>query len=179
MRATWRTVMEKMLPARNSFRISGPRHAWIVATAALLMLFASGTAWAQQILVSGTVTSASGGPLPGVTVRVLGTENRSITDANGKYSINAPTPDAVLTFALVGQRPVQAAIAGRTTLDVAMQRVAYLEEVVVTAYTEQRRADITGAVGSVNIESADRTSTASVLQKLDANVPGIPVHASG
>jgi TonB-linked SusC/RagA family outer membrane protein len=171
--------MEKMLPARNSFRISGSRRVWTVATTVLLMLFVSGMAWAQQILVSGTVTSAAGGPLPGVTVRVLGTEARSITDANGKYSITAPSPDAVLTYALVGQRPVQAAVAGRTTIDVAMQRVAYLEEVVVTAYTEQRRADITGAVGSVNLESADRTSTASVLQKLDANVPGVTVDASG
>ena len=56
--------------------------------------------------------------------------------------------------------------------------VTYLEEVVVTAYTEQRRADITGAVASINVESAARQTGASVLQKLDA-VPGITVATSG
>jgi TonB-linked SusC/RagA family outer membrane protein len=59
-----------------------------------------------------------------------------------------------------------------------MEGVTYLEEVVVTAYTEQRRADITGAVASINVESAARQTGASVLQKLDA-VPGITVVASG
>ena len=56
-----------------------------------------------------------------------------------------------------------------------MEPIAYLEEVVVTAYTEQRRADITGAVASVNVESAARQTTASVLQRLDATVPGVTV----
>jgi len=51
--------------------------------------------------------------------------------------------------------------------------------VVVTAYTEQRRADITGAVSSVNVESAQRQTGASVLQRLDATVPGVTVAASG
>src|SRR5690349_2096764 len=59
-----------------------------------------------------------------------------------------------------------------------MEGVTYLEEVVVTAYTEQRRADITGAVASINTESAARQTSASVLQKLDV-VPGITVAASG
>src|SRR5439155_12800593 len=45
--------------------------------------------------------------------------------------------------------------------------------------TEQRRGDITGAVSSVNVESAQKQSGASVLQKLDAAVPGVTVAASG
>ena len=81
-------------------------------------------------------------------------------------------------FTLVGQKPASEAINGRTLIDVTMEAVAYLEEVVVTAYTEQRRADITGAVASINIESASRQTGASVLQKLDV-VPGITVAATG
>src|SRR5205085_12596422 len=64
-------------------------------------------------------------------------------------------------------------------VDVTMAQVPYLEEVVVTAYTEQRRADITGAVSSVNIESAQKQTGASVLQRLDAAVPGVTVATSG
>ena len=53
-----------------------------------------------------------------------------------------------------------------------MERVAYLEAVVTTGYTEQRRGDITGAVGSVPVETINRETGASVLQKLAAATPG-------
>lgn len=170
--------MERVLAVGHSVSSSGPR--WLRA-AGMTVVFAltlSGTALAQQIPVSGTVTSTSGDPLPGVTVRVQGTDTRAVTGSNGKYTINAPT-GGVLVFAIVGQRPVQTTIAGRSTIDVTMARIPYLDEVVVTAYTEQRRADITGAVASVDVESAARQTGASVLQRLDAAVPGITVNTSG
>jgi TonB-linked SusC/RagA family outer membrane protein len=142
----------------------------------LAMLFA-GSALAQQIAVTGTVSGAGGNPLSGVTVRISGSETRVLTNSTGRYSITAPANGA-LTFTLIGQKPQREDIGGRTRIDVKMEGVTYLEEVVVTAYTEQRRADITGAVASINTESAARQTTASVLQKLDA-VPGITVAASG
>jgi TonB-linked SusC/RagA family outer membrane protein len=169
--------MEKILLGRHSFLNSRPR--WLRALGiSLLCALVSGTALGQQMTVSGTVTSTGGAPLPGVTVRVQGTDARTLTDGTGRYRINAPS-DAVLTFNVLGQRPVQASIGGRAIVDITMAQVPYLEEVVVTAYTEQRRADITGAVSSVNIESASRQTGASVLQRLDATVPGITVAASG
>ncbi len=145
----------------------------------LFMFVLSSTAFAQNpITVAGTVTSTGGAPLPGVTVRVQGSDARAVTDVSGKYRLTAPA-DAVLTFSLVGQRPVQTTIAGRSTVDVTMAKIAYLEQVVVTAYTEQRRGDITGAVSSVDIESAQKQTGASVLQRLDAAVPGVTVAAGG
>jgi TonB-dependent SusC/RagA subfamily outer membrane receptor len=153
----------------------------VICAAALsfaLALVLSGTAFAQNVAVTGTVTSTGGTPLPGVTVRVQGTDARTITDASGRYRITAPS-DAVLTFSLVGQRPVQTTVAGRPTVDVTMAQVPYLEEVVVTAYTEQRRGDITGAVSSVNVESATKQTQASVLKAMDATVPGVTVTTSG
>jgi TonB-dependent starch-binding outer membrane protein SusC len=147
------------------------------AMSLLLAMLLSATAWAQTVAVSGTVTTAGGGPLQGVTVRVQGTEIRSLTNQNGKYTISAPA-NGTLVFTRVGQKPGQTAINGRTTVDVTMEAVAYLEEVVVTAYTEQRRADITGAVSSINTETAARQTSASVLQKLDV-VPGVTVAAAG
>src|SRR3954468_15728507 len=143
------------------------------------MFVLSSTAFAQNpITVAGTVTSTGGAPLPGVTVRVQGSDARAVTDVSGKYRLTAPA-DAVLTFSLVGQRPVQTTIAGRSTVDVTMAKIAYLEQAVVTAYTEQRRGDITGAVSSVDIESAQKQTGASVLQRLDAAVPGVTVAAGG
>ena len=155
-----------------------PRRLGAVVMSLLFVFALSATAFGQQAPVSGTVTSTGGAPLQGVTVRVQGTDTRAVTNAAGKYFLNAPA-DAVLTFSFVGQRPVQVTVAGRSVVDITMAQIPYLEEVVVTAYTSQRRADITGAVSSVNVESAQRQTGASVLQRLDAAVPGVTVAASG
>ena len=148
-----------------------------VGMALLFVLTVSGMALSQQT-ITGTVKSTGGAPLQGVTVRVQGSDSRAVTDAAGQYRLNAPS-DAVLIFSFVGQRPVQTTVAGRPVVDVTMAQIPYLEEVVVTAYTEQRRGDITGAVSSVNIASAQKQTGASVLQRLDAAVPGVTVAASG
>ncbi len=168
--------MERVLSRRQSLN-SRPRFLRAVGMSFLLPLVLSGTALGQQTVITGTVTSTAGDPLPGVTVRVQGTVTRAVTGETGRYSITAPT-DGVLTFSYIGQRPVQTTIAGRTTIDVTMAQVSYLEEVVVTGYTEQRRGDITGGVSSIDIKSVARQTGASVLQRLDA-VPGITVAASG
>lgn len=160
--------MEKVLLGRF-------RAAWL---SLLFALTFSGTAFGQQIPVTGTVTSAAGAPLAGVTVRVQGTDARAVTDASGQYRVNAPS-DAVLIFSRVGQKPVQTTVAGRSNVDVTMAQISYLEEVVVTGYQEQRRGDITGAVANVDVASAQRQTGASVLQRLDASTPGVTVVASG
>src|SRR5881275_229097 len=180
MHATGRNTMEKKLFGSHSFwnRLRG---VCAYGLGLLFMFVLSGSAFAQNanpITVSGTVSSTGGAPLPGVTVRVQGSDARAITDASGKYRLTAPA-DAVLTFSLVGQRPVQTTVAGRSVIDVTMAKIAYLEQVVVTAYTEQRRGDITGAVSSVDVESAQKQVGASVLQRLDAAAPGVTVAAGG
>jgi TonB-linked SusC/RagA family outer membrane protein len=153
-----------------------------VGLSVLLALVQSTTVLGQapQIAVSGTVTATSGFPLRGVTIRVQGTDVIAFTNAAGKYSIPAAPSDGVMNFTLIGQKPVRVEIRGRTTVDVSMERLAFLEEVVITAYSEQqKRGEITGAVASVNVESVGRQSGASVLQRLDANVTGVTVDASG
>jgi TonB-linked SusC/RagA family outer membrane protein len=170
--------MERVLVGKHSLLNSSPR--WLRA-AAMGLLFAvafAGTAFGQEVPLSGTVTNAAGAPIAGVTVRVQGTDIRTFTDANGVYHVTAPA-DATLTFAHVGSKPFAALVAGRRTVDVTMTNVTYLEEVVVTAYTEQRRADITGAVSSANVDEIRKQTQASVLKALDVAVPGVTVQTSG
>ena len=179
MRAIGRTAMEKMQLVRHSFR--GSRWQWLQA-AGMGLLFAlllGRPAQGQQISVTGTVTNAAGTPLRGVAVHVQGTTTRVTTDASGKYSIGSAPANGILSFTMLGQRGVQQTIAGRSTIDVTMAPIAFLEEMVVTAYGEQRRADITGAVASAKVETVERQTGASVLQRLDVSVPGVTVDASG
>ncbi len=158
-------------------RLPFVRDAGTILVLALVCL--CGTALGQQIPVSGTVTSIEGQRLQGVGVRVPGTEMRTVTDANGRFTLTVPA-NAVLTFSMVGYRAVSVNVAGRNTVDVLMQpAIAFLEEVVVTGYTEQRRGDITGAVASVNIESVGKQTTSSVIKGLDGRVAGVTVETSG
>ena len=168
--------MEKMLSGRGAFRNGASR--LVAAMSVLFALLFSGTALSQEIAISGTVSAPTGAPLREVLVRVQGTDTRTLTDAGGRYALRAPG-DAVLNFSLLGRRATQEQVAGRTTINVVMEQVPYLEEVVVTSYVEQRRADITGAVASVDLEAANRQTSASVLQRLDATAPGVTVVASG
>ena len=170
--------MKRMLQSTRSFLNGRTRRISAVWLSVLFTLAFSATAYGQDSPVSGTVTTAAGTPLPGVTVRVDGTETRAVTDASGGYRLTAPA-NATLTFAHVGQKPVTAAVNGRRTVDVQMTAISYLEQVVVTAYTEQRRADITGAVASVDVEAAKKQSSASVLKAMDATVPGVTLQTSG
>src|SRR5438876_5397969 len=145
----------------------------------LFTVTVSGTALAQETPVSGTVTSLTGERLAGVTVQVRGATTTTTTDANGKYSIRAPS-DGVLLFALIGYKGAARTIASRPQIDIVLDpAVAVLEPVIVTGYTAQRRADITGSVSSVNVEGAQQQTSTSVLQRLDGRVPGVTVEAGG
>src|SRR4051812_42619390 len=83
----------------------------------VLVTVSSAAALAQQIRVSGTVSSSSGSPLPDVNVQVVGAPARATTGANGRYTLMA-SADASLSFTHVGRRPVTVTIAGRPTIDV-------------------------------------------------------------
>jgi len=135
---------------------------------------------AQGTQISGTVTSATTGEkLWGVTVRVKGTQTQTVTDQQGRYALVAPS-DAVLTFAMIGFRGKEQPAGGQGSVDIALEQApTMLQEVVVTGYESQRRSDITGAVSSVNLESANKQTSTSVLQRLDGRVPGLTINASG
>ncbi len=123
------------------------------------------------VTVSGTALA--------LTVQVRGATTTTTTDANGKYSITAPS-DGVLLFALIGYKGAARTIASRPQIDIVLDpAVAVLEPVIVTGYTAQRRADITGSVSSVNVEGAQQQTSTSVLQRLDGRVPGVTVEAGG
>ncbi|MGF1671144.1 MAG: SusC/RagA family TonB-linked outer membrane protein [Balneolaceae bacterium] len=145
----------------------------------LLITVLSVSSFAQQIEVTGTVTTTAGEPLPGVTIILQGTTTGTTTDFDGNYRIMAPA-DGVLIFSFIGFRRVEENIDGRSRIDVSMMTtIADLQEMIVTGYTAQRRADITGAVSTVNVESVSRQSTVSALQRLDGRVAGVTVESSG
>ncbi|WP_255486589.1 SusC/RagA family TonB-linked outer membrane protein [Mucilaginibacter sp. SP1R1] len=107
--------------------------------------------------VTGKVTDDSDLPLPGVTVTLKGTSLGTLTDINGKYSINIPDAEktkAVLVFSFIGFTSQEVPAGSRNVINVQLQAAPNsLNEVVVIGYGQQRKADVTSAVTTV--KSAD------------------------
>jgi TonB-linked SusC/RagA family outer membrane protein len=129
---------------------------------------------AQSIQVSGVVTDATDGqPLPGVSVVVKGTAVSSSTDANGRYSINV-AGDATLVFSFIGMKAQEEAVAGRATINVAMEVEAQkLEDVVVVAYGTTTKERFTGSVAMVKSEKILQRQTSNVTHALTGQVAGV------
>ena len=133
----------------------------------LLLAFVVQISFAQEKTISGTVSDASGMPLPGVNILVKGTTNGTQTDFDGNYTINANVGD-VLTFTYVGLKTVEQTIGSSNTINVTMQEdAALLDEVVVTALGIKREKKSLGysqqSVGGEELVKAKETDIADAL----------------
>jgi len=137
-------------------------------------------AYAQETTVTGKVTSSEEGALPGVNIILQGTGQGTVSDIDGNYTIVVPGPEAVLVFSSIGYTTEAVTVGNQSVIDLVMVAdVTSLKEIVVTGYTSQRKADITGAVSVVDTEAMDRMTAASFVQKLDGRAAGVTVNASG
>jgi TonB-linked SusC/RagA family outer membrane protein len=125
--------------------------------------------------VQGIVSDAKG-PLPGVSVKVKGSDVGTVTDVNGKYSLNAPDGNGTLVFSFVGYTTQEVAIANKSRLDVTLvENQKALSEVVVVGYGTQKRVDLTGSVGSVSAKQLQDRPAINVEQELAGKIAGVNV----
>ncbi len=131
--------------------------------------------------VTGAVISADDNlPLPGVNVFVKGTATGAATDLDGRYALDAPSPNDTLVFSFVGYLTQEIPIQGRTTIDVQLEEdQVQLDEVVVVGYGEQKRSDITGSVASISPERLEEVPAVNVTQSLQGAIPGLQVTLNG
>jgi len=146
---------------------------------ATLMLFALFSIGAQSAFAQSTVTgtiSDEEGPLSGASVVVKGTTNGVSADFDGNYSITVQDDATILVFSYVGYATQEITIDGRTSIDIAMVADAQaLSEVVVVGYGTQRKADLTGSVGSVGSELIESKPITSPDQVLAGTVAGVNI----
>lgn len=131
-----------------------------------------------QTKVSGTVTDESGQALVGVNVVIKGTSQGTITNVDGKYSINA-SADAQLVFNYVGFEENVQRVGNRSVINVTMKENAKsLEEVVVVGYGQIRKKDLTGSVASFGAEKLKDRPYGNALQSLSGQVSGVQITQS-
>lgn len=158
-------------------KLSTLKHNCFSAALVLFAVLWSSSVFAQTITISGTVTAAdSGEPLIGANILVQNTAIGTTTEIDGTYSLEIPNPNAVLEVTYVGYQLQIVNVAGRTTIDIAMEPDAgLLEEVVVIGYGTQRKGDLTGSVATVEGSELSKIPTASLQQALQGKVPGVQV----
>ena len=137
-------------------------------------------AQAQNRTVSGKVSDTGGSPLPGVSVTVKGTTQGSITDSDGKFSIQSAKSNAVLVFSYIGYKAIEVNVGGKTTLDVSLEEdAAALGEVIVVGYGSQKKSQTTGAISQVSAKQIQEMPITSLGQAMQGRVAGVDVSQSG
>jgi TonB-linked SusC/RagA family outer membrane protein len=149
-----------------------------------VMLFLSGAfvpgagqAFGQQrSRVTGTVFSASdNAPIIGATVVLKGTTTGTVTNIDGKFTLDAAAGD-VLVFSFVGYKSQEISVGSRTLFDVVLEEdVTDIDEVVVIGYGVQKKKLNTGSTISVKGEEITRQSTVSPLTALQGQTPGVTI----
>lgn len=130
---------------------------------------------AAEIEIKGTVRDTAGTLLPGVSVTIKDQKGGAITDQNGNYRIRA-NENAVLVFSYIGFVQQEVSVRNRATINVRMQSsMSSMEEVVVVGYGSVKKADLTGSVGSVNLNDAKKAPVRSFDEFLAGRVAGLQV----
>lgn len=161
--------MRKLLPRVNCMQ---PIRLFLVA----LFLVMGQVAHAQnQVQVQGTILDSTGEPLPGVNVVIKGTTSGTVSDLDGKYSLDTPS-DAVLIFSFVGFMSQEIPVNNQTEINVTLaDDTSDLDEFIVVGYGLQRKSDLTGSISSLKSEEINRLPVSDVSQSLQGRVSGVQV----
>ncbi len=141
-------------------------------------LFATAASFAQTVKVSGKVTQKSDGePVIGATVQVPGSNAAVVTDIDGNFQLDVPE-GSKLHITYIGMKPVETA--ARPVMSIVMEDESNLmDEVVVTGYTAQKKADLTGAISVVSVNEIAKQNENNPIKALQGRVPGMNITADG
>ncbi len=130
--------------------------------------------------VSGNVISADDQTsLPGVNIMIKGTTSGTVTDLNGRYSINAGS-DATLVFSYVGFESQEIQVGGQTIINIVLQPdIVSIAEVVTIGYGTVKKDDLTGSVAVVTAEDLNRSPASDFGKALQGKTTGVLVTQSG
>lgn len=132
-----------------------------------------------QTTIKGKVTDNTGAAVAGVSVTVKGTTKGTVTDAGGNYTISA-AGNAVLVFTTLNFETKEESVAGRTTINLALQATAgSMEGVIVVGYGTQKKKDVTGSVVSVNETTLREVPVSNLQGALQGRAAGLEVQRVG
>lgn len=144
-----------------------------------ILLMGASTAWAQR-KVSGTVTdAATGEALIGANILVVGTTEGTVTDFDGKYTLEVPAGSVRLQFSYTGYTSLEMGLGESNVLDVQLSAGELLEEVIVVGYGTTKKADLTGAVAAISSRDFIKGNIATPEQLVNGKVAGVQITTNG
>ena len=133
----------------------------------------------QSKKITGTVVDATGMPVIGANVMVKGTTNGTITDMDGKFSLEVDN-NATLVISYIGFANQEIKVGNQTSLSIAMKEdVEALDELVVVGFGTQKKVNLTGSVGTVESEVLESRPVQNAVQALQGTVPGLQITTTG
>ncbi len=141
------------------------------------MLMLTCTLVYAQTEITGTVVDETGETVIGATVVEKGTTNGTVTDFDGVFTLKV-NPGATLVFSYVGYLNVEMPAANGMVVTMKEDALA-LNEIVVTGYTTQRKADLTGAVSVVSVTDLVKQNENNPIKAMQGRVPGMNISADG
>lgn len=143
----------------------------------VMLLFATLTTSAQQVKVTGTVTDPGGEPLVGVSVKA--NASGTITDIDGKYSIDVPSAGSI-TFSYVGFETIVEKVNGRKNINVMLkEKNDVLNEVVVIGYGTMDKKELTSAISHVGEKDFLTISSLDPSMMIQGKVAGVSITNTG
>ena len=139
----------------------------------VLFLLSSTLAFAQN-RVTGVVTDKTGEPLIGVNVLEKGTTNGTVTDIDGKFTVNMPQ-GKTLVFSFIGFVTQEIKVTSNVVNVVLNEDTKTLDEVVVIGYGSMTRKDVTSSITTVKAEDLNVGVYTSPAQLLQGKVPGLTI----
>lgn len=143
---------------------------------ALICVLLSFSAIAQKRLtVTGVVSDENGAPLTGAGVMIEGTLKGTVTDIDGKYSIEAAT-GTVLIYNFIGYKNHSVIVRDNSVINVSLEPDRnILDEVVVVGYGTMKKSDLTGSVSSVSSKAIEVFKTGHVMEALGGQIAGVNI----
>lgn len=132
----------------------------------------------QEFVLSGIVRNATTGqPIEGASVVVRGADVMTKTDAEGRYSIEIPYRDAVITVSYIGFQPQQISVDGQEEINIDLiDDVTALDDVVVVGYSTQKKQTVVGSVATISTKDLVQSPAANVNNMLAGRLPGLIVN---
>ena len=125
--------------------------------------------------VTGTILDASGETIIGANVVEKGTTNGTITDFDGKFTLNVPD-NAILLISYIGYSDQEVAVAGKTSFNITLKEDSeLLDEVVVVGYGTMKKSDLTGSVAKLSASSMKDLKVSHPTQALAGQIAGVQV----
>lgn len=145
------------------------------------MFYANPLEAQQRRTISGVVTEKeTGDVLPGVSVSIKGTTRGTMTDIDGRYSIEVDSPNNVLVFSYLGKRIIERPVGSFSTIDIILEdEENVLTEVVYTGYMTQKKADLTGSLAMATAADIEKNPSANAMKSLQGKLPGVHITTNG